>query len=148
MRRATLLSILVIAGLLPDGCGNRALSDSELRTTATRICEVAMARADRAATPATPAAAAGFIRGGIDAFSPELSDLQTLAVSSTASPAYSAGLQALAAELISMRSALNALQTGADPLSTIKRLQRRLAPREARADLDWQSLGIPACRSR
>lgn len=148
MRRAKLLSILVVAGVVLDGCGADSLSNSQLRTTATRICNVAVGRADAIPTPATPAAASVFITRGIDAFSPELSDLKTLQVSSASSRTYATALGALASELGAMRSALKTLNAGGDPLNTIKRLQRRLAPQESHANLAWQTLRIPACQTR
>ena len=148
MRRAKLLRVLAVAGLVLDGCGASALSISQLRVTATRICNVAASRADDIPTPATPAAGAVFIRRGVDAFSPELRELQALQVSSGSSHTYAAALAPVASELSAMRSALRTLSTGGDPLNTIKRLQRRLAPQEARANLAWQTLGIEACQSR
>ena len=148
MRRAELLSILAVAGLVLDGCGASALSISQLRVTATRICNVAESRADDIPTPATPAAGAIFLRRGVDAFSPELRELQTLRVSGGPSHTYAAALAAASSELVAIRSALRTLSTGGDPLNTIKRLERRLAPREARANIAWQTLGIPACESR
>jgi hypothetical protein len=147
MRRAKLLSLLAVAGLVLDGCGASALSSSQLRVTAARICSVAAGRADEIPTPATPAAGAGFIRRGIDAFSPELRELRTLRVSSGPSHTYATALAAVAAELSAMRSALRTLDRSGDPLTTIKRLERRLAPEESRANLAWRKLGIPACHS-
>ena len=148
MRRARLLSILTVAGLAWDGCGSSALSDSQLRATATRICNVAVRRADEIPTPSKPAGGAMFIRRGIDAFSPELRELQTLHVSSASSHAYSTALGAVASELSAMRSALKALDAGGDPLNTPRRLERRLAPLEARANAAWQTLPLQACQSR
>jgi hypothetical protein len=148
MTRAGLLSILAVAGLVLDGCGASALSRSELRATASRICNVAARRADDIPTPATPAAGGVFISRGIDVFSPELRELRTLRVSSASSGAYETALGAIAAELGAMRSALNTLNAGGDSLNTVKRLQRRLEPEESRANLAWQTLAIPACESQ
>jgi hypothetical protein len=147
MRRAGLLSILAVAGLVLDGCGASALSGSQLRATATRICTVAARSADDIPTPATPAASAVFIRRGIEAFSPELSELRRLRVSSASSGEYANALGAIAAELSAMRSGLNRLDAGGDSLSTIRRLERRLEPQESRANFAWRTLGIPACQS-
>jgi hypothetical protein len=147
MRLARLLSILAVAGLVLGGCGARALTGSQLRTTATRICGVAARLADEIPSPATPAASAAFIRRGIDVFSPQLSELRKLQVSSASSRTYATALGAIAAELSAMRSALRTLNAGGDSTNTIKRLQRRLEPQELRANLAWQTLEIPACQS-
>ena len=142
------LSILAVAGLVLDGCGASALSSSQLRATAGRICNVAARRANDIPAPRTPAAGAVFLRRGIDVFSPELRALRTLQVSSASTRAYATALGAIAAELGAMRSALNTLNAGGDSLNTVKRLQRRLEPEESRANLAWQTLGIPACHSQ
>jgi len=40
------------------------------------------------------------------------------------------------------------LRRGADPVSAVKTLQRRLAPTESAEDAAWHTLDIPACAVR
>ena len=62
--------------------------------------------------------------------------------------AYSAAIGSLAQELMILTGTARDLDRGADPLTTIKTLQHRLAPVEGSGDAAWRTLGVPACVSR
>ena len=59
MRPAAGLAAALVAALLIVGCGSDALSDSQLRSRASRICPQAQRRAARIASPSTPAGRRG-----------------------------------------------------------------------------------------
>ncbi|MGH2881482.1 MAG: hypothetical protein ACRDPA_02055, partial [Solirubrobacteraceae bacterium] len=61
---------------------------------------------------------------------------------------YAAALAAWSRQVTILDDTIRRLDGGADPLSMIKTLQRRLAPTESAENAAWRTLGIPACLSR
>lgn len=142
MTRALALAVLAVA---LTGCGSSSPSLSRLRRQATRICQLSLASSDRIAPPALPSATAGFLRRGAAALSAELSGLQTLKAPAANAATYSAALAAQSRQLTLLDGTIRDLDRGADPVSAIKTLQRRLAPTESAEDAAWRTLDIPAC---
>jgi hypothetical protein len=145
-RRAMLAVVVVALGLA--GCGSSSLSSSQLRTRATRVCNLARRRMNHIATPKFPTEGAKFLKGGIAVLSPELAALAALDPPGDLLGGYRRAADAQRSELALLRSALNGLRSGADPIVTIRTLEHQLVPLEARADAAWSSLAIPACLNR
>jgi hypothetical protein len=143
-----LAGLAVLAGLGLWGCGRSSLSDAQLRQAATRVCTAARADSSHILTPGTPAGAASFLTAGVRAYAVELHGLRRLRAAHDAVATLGVATRALAGELDLMRSAVRALSHGADPLSAVPALQRRLAPVESRGDTAWRALDLPACLSR
>jgi hypothetical protein len=59
-----------------------------------------------------------------------------------------AGCGRASPSIASLTSTAHDLDRGADPLTTIKTLQHRLAPVEADDVAAWRTLGVPACVNR
>jgi ABC-type phosphate/phosphonate transport system substrate-binding protein len=147
--RAALLAALAATALGATGCGGHSsLSNPTLRADAGRVCSVTRARTGRLKVPTAPSQGEAFLRRGLAALGPELSELRTLSPSTKLSSDYGAAVDDLAAEVAAIRSTVAALRTGADPLDRFPELQRALAPLEARANAAWQGLGIDACVER
>jgi hypothetical protein len=140
------LAAMLLAAAVLVGCGSTALSDSQLRTRASRICTLATRRTDRITTPALPSQEASFIKRGIAALSPELTALQRLRAPGDMTDDYRDAVEATAAEVTALRSTLKGLKTGNDPVVAIKTLQQELAPAETKAGFAWSALELPACR--
>jgi hypothetical protein len=130
------------------GCGAPPATLVSLRAQATRVCERAHAQGAKIKPPAVPAQTGTFLRRGIGVLRPELAGLRALRVPHDQSGTYAAALGSLARELTILTATAHNLGRGADPLTEIKVLQRRLAPVEAAADAAWRTLGVPACVSR
>jgi hypothetical protein len=141
-----MLAAALVAALLVIGCGSDALSDSQLRSRANRICRLTQRRAARIATPTTPADAAKFLNRGVAALAPQLRALQRLHPSSGLSGDYHGALTVSGQELAALRSAVKGLKTGNDPVVAIKTLQQQLAPLEADNARAWTALELPACQ--
>jgi len=142
--RGLLVAALLVAGLF-SGCGAHSLSDRQLRTRATRICSLATQRTDRIATPTLPSEGARFLGRGIAALTPELTALRKLRAPGDMTDDYRNALAATAKQLAVLRSTLNGLRAGNDPVVAIKTLQQELAPAESQADSAWMALDLPAC---
>jgi hypothetical protein len=140
-----LLSVLLAAALLA-GCGSSALSDSQLRSRAGRICTLATQRTDRITTPTMPSQEAAFVNRGIAALTPELTALQRLHAPGDMTDDYRDAVLATSAEVTALRSTLKGLKAGNDPVVAIKTLQQQLKPAEAKAGFAWSALELPACR--
>ena len=130
------------------GCGSSSPSASHLRDQATRICQRAAAQSDRIAPPALPSGTAAFLRRGARVLGPELAELRTLKAPADEASSYSAALAAMSRQLNTLDGTITHLDHGADPVSVIKTLQRRLAPAESAENAAWRTLDIPACASR
>jgi hypothetical protein len=130
------------------GCGSTELSDVQLRKHATQVCATANRRADRIATPATPAAGIAFLDRGITVFKPELAKLRALRPPSDLASTYRTSVAALSQELSELELTVHRLHGGADPVSEMQTLQRRLTPLEATEDRAWSALEVPACLDR
>jgi hypothetical protein len=137
-----------VAALVVTGCGATSPSIARLRAQATRVCTRTDVQSARIAPPPVPARTAPFLRRGIAVLRAELADLHTLRVPRGQAGAYSVALGALTHELAILTSTAHDLDRGADPLTTIKTLQHRLAPVEADNDAAWRTLGVPACVNR
>ena len=108
----------------------------------------ALTRSDRIEPPALPSGTAAFLRRGAAVLEAELGELRTLHPPASESGAYDAALAAASRQLSIVDGTVRALDGGADPLSVIKTLQRRLAPTESAEDAAWHTLDLPACASR
>jgi hypothetical protein len=130
------------------GCGSSSPSTSRLRRQATRICQQALAQSDAIQAPALPSGTAKFLRRGADVLGPELAELRALKPPSDDAGSYSAALAAASRQLRILNGTIRELDRGADPLSVIKPLQRRLAPAESAENAAWRTLDVPACAGR
>jgi len=130
------------------GCGGSSATLARLQAQASRVCTQTLAHTVQIGSPRVPAQTPAFLRRGIAALGPELVDLRMLHAPSEQSGAYAAALQSLSRELTILSGTVRDLDRGADPLSAIKTLQRRLAPVEADDDAAWRTLGVPACVNR
>ncbi len=137
-----------LVALAVVGCGAPSATLVSLRAQAARVCQRAQARGAEIKPPSVPAQTAGFLRRGVAVLRPELAGLRALRVPHEQSGTYSVALGSLARELTILTGTAHDLDRGADPLTTIKVLQRRLAPVEAAADAAWRTLDVPACVSR
>ena len=136
------------AALALAGCGSASPSAARLQAQTARVCTRASAQGARIAPPRVPAQSAAFLRRGIAVLRGELTDLRALHAPSEQAGAYSAALASLAHELAILAATAHDLDRGADPLTTIKTLQHRLAPIEANDAAAWRTLGVPACVNR
>lgn len=141
--RLALLTALICGGL--GACGATPLSVTDLRSSATRICQQAVRQGNSIPGPRSPSASAGFLRAGLPILTRELATLKTLTPPSSMQSNYSTALQAFSAQLTLIKDAIRSLDAGADPVSTFKALQGQLSPFQARGATAWQTLGIPAC---
>jgi hypothetical protein len=144
---AAILSLAALA-LAITGCGASSPSLSGLRRQATGICQRALAESDRIRPPAVPSGTEAFLRRGAAALAAKLAELRTLKAPAEEARSYSAALAAESRQLRILDGTIRGLHRGADPLSVIKTLQRRLAPTESTEDAAWRMLGIPACAGR
>lgn len=148
-RRPRILAALsVMPALVLVACGSSSLSDTQLRTSAGRICTTAVRRTEKISTPASPSEASTYLNRGLSALAPEVAHLQALHPPSDLAGDYRVAVDASAAEVKALGSAVKGLKAGDDPVVEIKTLQHRLAPLEARADHAWRSVDIDACVSR
>ncbi|HUA02984.1 MAG TPA: hypothetical protein VMB27_03705 [Solirubrobacteraceae bacterium] len=145
MTRALALAVVALA---IAGCGSSSPSLSRLRRQATRICQSALAKSDRIAPPALPSDTAPFLRRGAAVLSTELAELRTLSVPTENAASYSAALTAQSRQLTTLDETIRDLDRGADAVSAVRTLQRRLAPTESAEDAAWRTLDIPACAVR
>ena len=128
------------------GCGSSPPSAvANLQRQAARVCTRAQARGTEIKPPALPAQTAEFLRLGIAVLRPELDSLRALRVRPVQSGEYSTAVGSLDRELTILTDTARELDRGADPLTTIKALEHRLAPVEAAGDTAWRTLGVPAC---
>jgi hypothetical protein len=130
------------------GCGSSSLSETQLRSSAARICQAAQRRTERISTPAAPAQAAHYLARGAAALDPAVTLLRALHPPAAIAARFRSAVDASTAELEEVRSALRGLKAGDDPVVEIKTLQHRLAPLERRGNADWTAIDVPACVSR
>ena len=129
-------------------CGGSSQSIGRVRRQATSICQSALAQSDRIAAPSLASDTATFLRRGTYVLGPELAELRALRPPADAAGTYAAALTAWSRQVTILDDTIRRLDGGADPLSMIKTLQRRLAPTESAENAAWRTLGIPACLSR
>lgn len=140
------LAAVLLAAALLAGCGSAALSDSQLRSRASRICTLATRRTDRITTPTMPSQEAAFVDRGIAGLTPELTALKRLHAPGDMADDYRNAVEAMTAEVAALRSTLKGLNAGNDPVVAIKTLQQQLKPAETKAGFAWSALELPACR--
>jgi hypothetical protein len=148
MSRVAIAALALTLTLAVASCGSSSQSIGRLRGQATRICQGALAQSDRIAAPSLASGTAAFLRRGTYVLGPELAQLRALRPPSDQADTYSAALAAASRQLTILDGTIHQLDGGADPLSLIKTLQRRLAPTESAQDAAWRTLGVPACLSR
>jgi hypothetical protein len=146
MTRAVVAAAL--AALSISACGSSSLSMKQLQADASRPCRIADRRLNRIATPAAPTGEAEFLKRGIAALAPELRSLRDLRPPHNLSEDFADALGASSQVLAALRESAHRLATGDDPVVSIKTLEVRLAPLEAKANSAWASLGVSACLSR
>jgi hypothetical protein len=143
--RAVLASV---AALAIAGCGGSSEPLEKLRAQAGRVCTTALDAGALVTPPRVPSDTSAFLRRGVAVLRPELAGLRRLRAPSEEAGAYSAALASLARELTILTDTAHDLDRGADPMPTIKTLQRRLAPVEADGNAAWRTLGVPGCVNR
>ncbi len=139
---------MLAGALLLAGCGSTPLSVTQLRSSATRICQAAEREKSRIPTPETPAAAVSFLRSGAGALRYELSGLRSLRPPNPIAGQYSSTIQGFAQQLGLVQDSVQQITHGEDPVIAVKLLQTRLGPLEAEQQTDWSQLGIPACMAQ
>ncbi len=137
-----------VTALAVAGCGSPSPTMARLVAQATRICTRAVAQGARIAPPAVPAETGAFLRRGITTLTGELTDLRALPVPHGQAGSYWTAVGSITEELLILTGRVHDLDRGADPVSTVKALQRQLTPVEAKGDAAWRMLGIPACVTR
>ncbi|MGO9955910.1 MAG: hypothetical protein ACLP50_07990 [Solirubrobacteraceae bacterium] len=150
-RRATrraLTALGLAAALALGACGSSALSASQLRSSATAICELARQRTNRIPDPSAPTGGEEFLARGIAALEPELAALRRLAPPADLAAELKEALTASADELRALKTTVAGLARGGDPVVAVGSLQHRLSPVETHGNAVWQALGIPACAAR
>jgi hypothetical protein len=141
-----LAAAAAVLALVVAGCGaSNSLSATQLRSRATVTCNLARRRTNQIASPTLPVQGARFLSRGIAALTPELATLTTLRPPAALASDYTRALTASDRELRALRSALNGLKAGNDPVVAIRTLQQQLSPLEVRADGAWRALELPAC---
>ncbi|HET9104852.1 MAG TPA: hypothetical protein VFN55_15985 [Solirubrobacteraceae bacterium] len=137
-------AVMAVIALLLAGCGASGLSAAQVRTRATRICELAADRTARIPLPTDPSGGQRFLDQGIAALTPEVRALRGLSDHG----ALRTAVVAIADELAALRSSRRGLRAGNDPVVAIKTLQQQLLRAEERANAAWRALKVPACVSR
>lgn len=140
MAVAALAAVLALAG-----CGTSAMSSRQLRTKASRPCRIAQQSLSRIPAPTLPDGAAEFLARGIAALAAEHAVLARLHPGGSLGESYRRALTAGERQLAALRTAAGGLRAGDDPVRTVRTLQQRLTPLEARAVSAWRELGISAC---
>ena len=147
MNRVAISAVATLA-LAVAGCSGSSPSMSRLRQEAASICQRALAQSDQIQPPALPSGTARFLRRGERVLAPELAELRTLKPSTDGAVSYSAALAAKSRQLDILNGTIRGLDRGADPVSAIKTLERRLAPAESAENAAWRTLDVPACANR
>ena len=146
MKARTALAALPLVALI--GCGGSPLSAADLKIQANLICGRANRQIAQIPTPANEAAGNVFLKQGISALDPELSDLKALKPPADEAVVYQAAMKAMSGELDALHSAVSKLDQGADPVRTFRGLQDTLGPLETDADNAWRALSVSSCLSR
>ena len=147
-RRSAQFLAPALAALALAACGSASPPTQQLRLSVTQACAAANAQAQRIATPTGPAGGVTFLQRGVAVFTPELRQLRGLRAPSELASTYSTAMNAFARKLSALNAAITGINKGADPLDTLRTLQRRLSPIESREDAAWHALGVPACLNR
>ncbi len=142
--RAATMAVLTAVAIA--GCGGSSrLSSNDLHDQATQICALTSKQTNRITSPRAPAGSAVFLRQGITALAPEVTQLRKLHPPTDAQDVYTTAINAASKKLELLRTASGQLAHGDDPVSTMQTLEQQLAPVVQQENGAWQSLGIPAC---
>jgi len=136
------------ATLAIAGCGSSSPSDNQVRAQASSICAHANREIGRITTPSAASGGAAFLQQGIASLKPELRALRQIAPPQDSADVWSTAIRSLSGELAQLESTAARIDTGADPVSAFKSLQRTISPLERQADGAWQALQIPACQNQ
>lgn len=140
------LAVVSSAALLAVGCGGSSgISQAQLDAKAGRACTAAAESLQRIDSPKLPNDAGRFLTHGIAVIGPEVTQLARLHPAGSAAATYRSALDASRAELAALRRATRAIHENADPIATMRELQRRLAPLELEAGGAWTALGLSVC---
>jgi hypothetical protein len=143
-----LAGLLAVLGLALTACGSSSLSADQLRSGATRTCNLARRRTDQIPTPTAPAEGIHFLSQGIAALTPMHATLTRFRPPGDLAHDYRTAVDNTGKELAALRFTLTSLKSGNDPIVAMKTLQARLTPLEAKGSAAWRSLQIPACELR
>ncbi|HUO73096.1 MAG TPA: hypothetical protein VMU39_20175 [Solirubrobacteraceae bacterium] len=143
-----LAAALTAATLMVSGCGSQALSDGQLATQATRLCQLATLQTDRIPTPTDPSDSALYLQRGIAVMDGELAQLRKLHAPDDVADVYTVSINSFAKKLSYMRDTVHDLAKGEDPVLAVRTLQQDLEPVEAQENGAWRTLQINACLSR
>lgn len=146
--RAGVAAFFVAVALAVSGCGRSSESAGRFRAQAAHVCADALGQGAQIRPPAVPAATATFLRRGLAVLQSQLGQLSALRPPNGQAGTFAAAVEALRRETVILGATVRDLDRGADPLTTIKPLQHRLAPVEAAGDGAWRALDVPACVSR
>jgi hypothetical protein len=147
MKRAAALGC-VMALTWAYGCGSPPLSVSQLRSSATRVCQTAARRGDQIPRPSSVDATGLFLRSGITILRQQLTGLRELHAPAKLARTYASAVNDVQQQVRYLEAARRQLSAGGAPIRTMRVLQSELTPTEAQADSDWRSLDIPACASQ
>jgi hypothetical protein len=143
--RRLALALLACVTLIVAGCGSSTLSSGQLRRKAGRICTTAQQHTESIPAPVDPDSGARFLKQGIDALAPQVASLHRLKPPDELAEDYAAALRATDRELTVLRSTLQGLRAGNDPVVALKTLQHDLNPAEDAAAGAWRTAGIADC---
>jgi hypothetical protein len=140
-----LLAITAALVLALGGCGADGLGAGELRARAGAICRDTTATIARIPPPSTPDASARFLRSGATELRRALARLARLKPPPALRTRYAQALGLAARDLAAIEQSQHELAAGADPVGTVRALQRRLDARAQLEDATWRALELPAC---
>ncbi len=141
-------ALAATAAIALAGCGGSGrLSSSDLQNKASQVCALTSRRTNKIKTPSSPAGTEAFLRQGITALTPELTELRKLRPPADAQDVYADAMNAAAKQLALLRTAARQIAAGGDPVSTMQTLEQQLGPLVTSENQAWQSLEIPACVS-
>jgi hypothetical protein len=148
-RGSRALVVALAAGMLAvSGCGSQPLSNSQLATQATRLCQLASLQTDRIPTPSDPSGSALYLKRGIAVMKAELAQLHKLRAPDDVADVYTVSINSFAKKLSYMRDTVHDLARGEDAVIAIRTLQQDLGPVEQQENGAWRTLQISACLNR
>ena len=139
---------LLAGATLVAGCGSTPLSVTQLRNSATQICESATRQAGRIPSPSSPSRSVAFLRSGARIMSYELRGLRALRPPGSLSALYASTVRDFSQQLNFVEQSVQQMAHGEDPVITVKLLQGQLGPIESKEQTEWDGLGVPACTAQ